>query len=381
MPEDVKRYDFITLPGSIKKTDEGFIEADPVVTRTGVFSYRLPDGTIRREFRSDEEVFAADALGSLKMIPITDTHPSDFVTPENAKELAIGMTGENARRDGDNVRVPIKITTESGVNAVEGGRLQLSLGYKCHVERKDGEFKGETFTHIQRRIRCNHLALCDKARAGAQATLRLDAQDAVMVQETKKRKETKAMDGSVRLDNGITYECAPEVEKAYAELATKHSDAAAKRDEHKAALDALQGKHDAQTKELEEAKKVDHADAVAKGVKSRVALVEAVKPMLSEEDVKKVDEMSDAQLRIAAITATDEKFDAKDEDGKVRSDDYLKARFDGAVIAFEKSEKAKQGSAVVGDGSGRKDEDDDPDKARQEMIERQDGKKKAKDKE
>ena len=108
--KDVKRYDFIALPGNIERTDEGFIKADPVVTRMGIFSYQLKDGTIRKEFRSDEEVFAADALASVQMIPITDTHPSDFVTPENASSLAIGMTGENARRDGATVRVPIKIT-------------------------------------------------------------------------------------------------------------------------------------------------------------------------------------------------------------------------------------------------------------------------------
>jgi hypothetical protein len=50
------------------------------------------------------------------------------------------------------------------------------------VERKDGNFHGEPYTHVQRRIRYNHLALCDKARAGAQATLRLDADDAIMVE-------------------------------------------------------------------------------------------------------------------------------------------------------------------------------------------------------
>ena len=381
---EVKRYDRIDLPGDIQKTDEGFLQADPVVTRTGVFSYRLKDGSIRKEFRSDEEVFAVDALKSAQMIPITDTHPADFVTPENASALAIGMTGENARRDGNTVRVPIKITTQNGIAAVEGGRLQLSLGYKCLLERKDGEFGGEKYTHIQRQIRCNHLALCDRARAGVQATLRLDEQDAVMVQETKERKETKAMEGTVKLDSGISYEVPPEVEAGYAKVAKERGELAAKRDELQKSLDELQGKHDALTSETEELKKVDNADAIAQGVKARVALVESVKPMLSEEDAKRADEMTDAELRIAAIKATDEKFDAKDEDGKDRSEDYLKARFDAAAVAFEKSDaaKKKQGAAVVGTGKGRKDGDEiDLDEKRQDMMDREDGKKKPKDKE
>ena len=385
---DVKRFDYIALPGGIKRTDEGFIEADPIVTRMGIFSYRGPGGTVRKEFRSDEVVFSEDALKSIRMIPITDNHPDDFVTPENASKLAIGMTGENARRDGDTVRVPIKITTQAGVEAVEGGRLQLSLGYRCRVERKDGEFNGEKYTHVQSNIICNHLALCDRARAGAQATLRLDTDDAAMVEtgleKSELGKEKTKMPGKVRLDSGIEYECPPEVEAAYNAVTKARTDAADALTAETKAKDELQGKHDALVKEAEELKKVDNADAISKGVKARVALEAAVKPMLSEEDAKKIDAMSDSELRVAAIKASDEKFDGKDEDGKARSDDYLAARFDAAVVAFEDSEKTKRadGKTVIGDGSGHKDDEADPDKARDEMIARQDGvKPKAKDKE
>ena len=126
------------------------------------------------------------------------------------------MTGENARRDGDTVRVPIKITTQAGVEAVEGGRLQLSLGYKCRVERKDGEFNGEKYTHVQSNIVCNHLALCDTARAGAQATLRLDAEDAEMVEtgleKSELGKEKPKMElVKIRLDSdGCDYDVPPQ---------------------------------------------------------------------------------------------------------------------------------------------------------------------------
>lgn len=378
----VKRYDRFRLPGSIKRTDEGFIAADPVVTRTGVFKYQMPDGTVRLELRTPEEVFDADSLASAKMIPITNLHPTEFVTPENVGDLGIGMTGENVRRDEDTVRVPVKITNKDGVEAVEGGRLQLSLAYKCQVERKDGEFGGEKYTHVQRRIRYNHLALCDKARAGAQATLRLDAADAVMIEighhKSDLRKETRKMPGKVRLDSGIEYECPPEVEAAYEAKTVEGAEAAMKRDELRKSLDTLQGEHDALKKEKEELEKQDSSEAIAEGAKARVALLEAVKPMLGEEDAKKADAMSDKELQIAAIKAGDEKFDAE---GK--SDDYLAARFDAAKVAFDASEagKKKQGAAVVGDGSGRTDADDeDPDNARAKMIERRDGKKE-KDKE
>ena len=376
MPE-VKRYDRLSLPGSIKRTDEGFIAADPVVTRTGVFSYRMPDGTVRLELRTPEEVFDADSLATAKMIPITNMHPTEFVTPENVGDLAIGMTGENVRRDEDTVRVPVKITNKDGVEAVEGGRLQLSLAYKCQIERKDGVFEGATYTHVQRRIRYNHLALCDKARAGAQATLRLDAADAVMVETGQdpsgSRKEKRKMPPptvSMKLDSsGISYDVPAEVEAEYGTIRKDRDDAVTKRDALQAELDKLQGTHDAQTKELEELKKVDNADAVAEGVKTRVALLEAVKPMLSEEEAKKADSMTDNELRIAAITAGDEKFDAAE-----KSDDYLEARFDQAKITFEASEKTKRedGKSVIGDGTGHVDAED-LGAAREKMQGRRDG--------
>ena len=369
--DEVLRFDRISLPGKIQRTDEGFIEADPVVTRTGVFKYCMPDGVIRRELRCDEEVFAEDSLRSARMIPITNDHPKTFVRPKNAKALAVGWTGENVRRDGTNVRAPIKITTEEGIKAVEGGRKQLSLGYKCAVERKDGELNGEKYTHIQRRIRYNHLALCDVARAGAQATLRLDSVDAVMVSE-EERKETRTMPGKmVKLDSGIAYECPPEVEAAYNVKTKELTETTEKRDALQTELDTLKGKHDGLKKEKEELEKKDSGKEIAEAAKVRVGLLGTVAKMVSEEEAKKLDSMTDDELRIAAIKATDKDFDPE---GK--SADYLQARFDGASTTFNKagSSKSKQGKTVVGSGTHRQDEDEgDPDKARDTMIRRQDG--------
>lgn len=389
MPENVKRYDLIALPGSIKRGDDGTISADPIITRTGVFSYRLKDGSVRHEFRSDDVVFSDAALKSIQMIPITDGHPEGFVTPANAKELAIGMTGENARRDGINVRVPIKITTEDGINAVEGGRLQLSLGYNCQVERKDGEFEGQKYTHVQSNIICNHLALCDRARAGAQATLRLDELDAEMVQADRKknepRKETKTMPETVKLrldSNGISYDVPEEVEADYGTMRKDRDDAVEKTKDETKAKDELQGKFDAQTEELEKLKKVDNTDAIAKGVAERSKLLETVRPMVKEDVAKKLDEMTDAEIKIAGIASQVEKFDGKDADGKDHSDDYIKARLSGAVEAFEKTDEANSatGSTVVGNGERRKDAGTAAE-ARDRMKARHDGTAKPKDKE
>jgi len=122
-------------------------------------------------------------------------------------------------------------------------------------------------------------------------------------------------------------------------------------------------------KELEDLKKVDNSDAIDKGVKARVALLEAVKPMLSKEDAEKADSMTDKELRVAAIKSQDKEFEEAE-----RSDDYLSGAFESAVKRFAESDKTKRDEAgkVIGDGSGHEDADD-PATAREKMKARRDG--------
>ncbi len=381
----VRRFDRITLPGSIKRTADGFIEADPVCTRTGIFEYQLKDGTVRRELRLPDEVFHADSLASAKMIPITNGHPSDFVTSENVGALGIGTTGENARRDGETLRVPIKITNKDGVEAVEGGRLQLSFGYTCNLEMKGGVWQGQRYDAVQSGIVYNHLALCDEARAGASATLRLDSEDAVMVEtgleKSGSRKEKPKMDlVKLRLDSsGITYDVPAEVEAEYGTMRKDRADAVEKSTAETKAKDELQAKHDALTEEVEKLKKIDHTDAVAKGVAARSKLLEAVKPMVSEEVAKKLDGMTDAEVRLEGIKSQVENFDGKDADGKDLSEDYLAARLIGAVEKHADALKLDEGGKVIGDGTGHKDSGSAAD-ARERMKTRHDGTGETKDK-
>ena len=45
---DVARFDRGQVKGDAFITDEGYIKANAIVTRTGVFLYKNPDGTIRK---------------------------------------------------------------------------------------------------------------------------------------------------------------------------------------------------------------------------------------------------------------------------------------------------------------------------------------------
>ena len=96
---EVLRFDFNGSSGEFKRTPQGFLRVNARLSKTGVFSYQD-----QCEFRSDEEVFRADSLESLKGAPVTDLHPAEkggdnFLTPANAKNHIIGIT-EGVERDG-----------------------------------------------------------------------------------------------------------------------------------------------------------------------------------------------------------------------------------------------------------------------------------------
>ena len=70
-------YDnFMDATRPVKKTPEGFVKATVAVTSIGVFTYRNPDGTTRRELRLPEEVFKQDSMDTLALKPMTLLHPT-----------------------------------------------------------------------------------------------------------------------------------------------------------------------------------------------------------------------------------------------------------------------------------------------------------------
>ena len=182
MPDHVIRYDRVRID-ALTETPEGFLKGEAIVTRTGVFLYRDGAGGIRRELRHPDEVFRADSLDSLKMIPMTLNHPVGLVTAENAKELSVGHVGENVRPDGRFVVVPLVVTDQEAIRAVRGGVRELSLGYRSLLVMEGGTWEGEAFDGRQTEIRYNHLAIVDQARAGAAARLILDSADAVEIEK------------------------------------------------------------------------------------------------------------------------------------------------------------------------------------------------------
>lgn len=158
------------------KLSNGWLRIDGRITRTGVFTYRLPDGKLRRELRLPEEVFKADTMQSFALVPVTDEHPPAFLDATNTKEYARGSVAGTLRQDGQFVAGEMLVTDADLIAKLEGGKArEISCGYTCDLEESPGELNGERYDAIQRNIRGNHVAIVERGRAGPEARVRMDA--------------------------------------------------------------------------------------------------------------------------------------------------------------------------------------------------------------
>ena len=104
----VERLDSIPLSDTYW-TEEGYLIDKPIVTSVGIFEYRNPDGSTRRELRLPEHVFDKDSLASYRGKPVILTHRAGSVDKDNVDREHIGTILSEGMADGDDVRVEIII--------------------------------------------------------------------------------------------------------------------------------------------------------------------------------------------------------------------------------------------------------------------------------
>lgn len=62
----------------------------------------------------------------------------------------------------------LKIFSEKLKRAIENGKKELSLGYRCIYEKCEGVFNGKAYKYIQKNLIGNHLALVAEGRMGSE---------------------------------------------------------------------------------------------------------------------------------------------------------------------------------------------------------------------
>lgn len=346
---EATRYDRSQLKAT--RTDEGYLIDTPVVGRVGIQMYRNADGSIRRELRPPEEVFKADSLATFAGKPVTDEHPGEPVTSKNAKRLAVGIMHAEGRQDGDNVVAQITVFDDQMIDKIlNGGKRELSLGYKVDLEETPGEWDGQPYDAIQRNIRVNHLAIVPRGRAG-NARLNLDRHDAVAVVNEEEISMPADNLGRIRLDSGLEYQAAPEVVVAFEKMRGDNAELASKLQAVGVTVQTLEGERDTLkarvdgfAAELDSARK-DALETARTELKVRAELEKVAESFKLDHAGKTDREVK--ELVIKTVRA--------DADLTGKSDEYVNAAFDIATSMKNDAAMAAQRKA----GSARDDNDTD----------------------
>lgn len=304
------RFDFSRLASkSVTKISGGGVRIPAHPTRTGVFEYRRPDGSLRREYRSPEEVFHADSLASYADAPVVVGHPKMLDTADRPKYQKGHVSGI-ARQDGLFVATDLAVTDPDTITRADAGDIcEISCGYHCDFDDTPGEVDGQQFDGQQKNIRINHIGLGPRgwARGGSELTFRLDG--VYTIDEALQSAE----ETMIKFD-GKEYATPDEL------VAAIRADAKAEKDRLDARITAL------------EADVKSAAEAVAKArTDGQTAVDQRVKLVLDAQRIQpecKFDGRSNDDIRkeIVSKVYPDVKLDG-------RSSDYISALFDQAVLS------------------------------------------------
>jgi hypothetical protein len=351
----VNRFDVAEI-GKPVRTPQGFLRVAAFLTRAGVFEYKRHDGSTARELRPPEEVFRADSLASLSAAPLTDLHPTEMVSPKNVRTLRVGHVGEAVRQDGNLVAASVTIEDEEVIARVErGDRREISCGYQCRLDATPGDWNGQRYDAVQRDIVYNHAALGPRnwGRAGSEVALRLDSGDAMTASALEAPperrddgpsdppgRESEEMDQvSIRVD-GLDVQAPKQSAQVIEKALKERDDALAARTRER---DTALGRADNAEKENKDLKAklaaADDPKRLDQAVSARSALLEQARKVLPAEH--KFDGQTPRQIHEAVLHKLDDKLDLT---GK--SDEYVQARFDGAIASAPAQQSTPRNDAL-----------------------------------
>lgn len=315
--------------GDTKLSDSGYLEAFALTARTGVQQYLgrevgRPDLPVVNVYRDEAEVFAKRSLESFSKIPITNDHPGEPVTAANWKQVAVGTTGDEVLRDGEYLKIGLKITDGDAVSAVRAGKRELSVGYSCELVWQDGIAPdGTAYQAKQTNIIADHIAIVDRCRAGSRASI-----GDSWPQHTPTPEEKPMTLKTVTVD-GIPVEVTDQGAIVIATLQQRLADSAkaltTANDAHALALKAKDTELAQKDAELDDLKAKQVTDAqLDERVKARGDLIAKARSIVDGDYAGK----SDAEIRKAVVIA---KLGDAAIAGKAEA--YIDARFD--ILADE----------------------------------------------
>lgn len=323
----------VRLDAVTRRVDDGtgYLDARAFLTKPGVYSYYdTKTGKVRRELRSDEEVFHPDSVASAKNRPFTNDHPPVMLNAKNTRQYQAGFFYGDVEKVDNYLASSLLITDDPTIADYDSGKRDVSMGYRCKLDETPGVHpKYGPYEAAQKLIRYNHGSLVRRGRMGPDCSVRADALDLPSEDErfdayelpeiTQSRKDKKM--GTIRLDDATL-----EADDAVAVAVNAHIQSLAKENkELTTKLDTIEGERDqlkANVSELKEKvdtfEKVDHK-AAAKEWADVTAKANAYLP----KDFKMDSAESPVDVMRAALQSA-----YPDQDLTGKSDDHIRGRFD-----------------------------------------------------
>lgn len=352
-------------------TPEGFMKVKANVARTGVLDYYLfdfpqeslpnelknaPRETKIRALYSADEVFAKDSLDSIIDKPVTNGHPSENVSSQNARFFTRGFV-KNAKKKGEFVSTDLLITDATLINQIEQGeKEECSTGIRSEVDWNAGEDPSfGAYDVVFKNIRVNHVAIVFKGRAGEKVRLANEL--------ANQNKGDRTMPDNVkRTYKGIEIEFSNQAAQAFDTLLSdfervseENKTLSTDLENSKKELSETQGKLDATKAELDDSGRID------KLVNARTELVTNAKKLCPKIET---DGKGEVEIKKEVINTVNEKIDLSEKD-----DTYINAVFD-TLVASRVSDNGSR-SAVNDAFNNAGNDDEKPSvKARNEMIKR-----------
>ncbi len=240
-------------------------------------------------FRSAEELSCAECIESFKLIPWIDNHVmlGEGLTPADKKGVD-GVIGEDVYFDDkdETLKGNIKLFAESLAEAIEGGKRELSCGYRCKYQKKVGNYGGKSYNFVQTGIRGNHLASVDQGRMGPSVAV----QDGLVLTFTMDMKEMSMtleelvalVENLAEMVKGLT-EKVTAIEGKAADMEESEEDKAKQEAAEKTAAEKIASdkKGAADAKKPDEEKKTEAMDSL---LESNGKLAEQVKSLAATVD-------------------------------------------------------------------------------------------------
>lgn len=158
------------------------------ISKEGVFPYsgaqipNAPDKSkIYMAYRPADELSSDETIESFRLLPFINEHLMLGEPWGNAaEEKGIqGVTGEDVYFESPYLKANLKVFSKSLQESLDAGKVELSPGYIClEWDWTPGEFNGQKYDVVQRKLRGNHLALVEEGRTGPDVAV-MDSNESV----------------------------------------------------------------------------------------------------------------------------------------------------------------------------------------------------------